>query len=147
MNLRTPARLLAAVMLAACASASAQTAYPTKPIRFVVPFAPGGSTDTLGRLLGQKLSESMGQQVVIDNRTGANGNIGMEIVAKAPPDGHTIVLGYIANVAIGPSLYEKLPFDPVKDYEHVTLIATSPNVLVAHPSLKASNMKELIALA
>ena len=98
-------------------------------------------------MLGQKLSESLGQQVVIDNRTGANGNIGMEIVAKAPADGHTIVLGYIANVAIGPSLYDKLPFDPVKDYEHVTLLATSPNVLVAHPSVKATNMKELIALA
>jgi tripartite-type tricarboxylate transporter receptor subunit TctC len=121
--------------------------FPTKPIRFVVPFAPGGSTDTLARALGQKISESLGQQVVIDNRTGANGNIGMEIVAKAPPDGHTIVLGYIANVAIGPSLYEKLPFDPVRDYEPITLLATSPNVLVAHPTLAAQNLKELIALA
>jgi tripartite-type tricarboxylate transporter receptor subunit TctC len=129
------------------ASKSEGQAYPTKPIRFVVPFAPGGSTDTLARTLGHKLSEGLGQQVVIDNRTGANGNIGMEIVAHAPPDGHTIVLGYIANVAIGPSLYEKLPFDPVKDYEPITLIATSPNVLVAHPSVKATNMKELIALA
>jgi tripartite-type tricarboxylate transporter receptor subunit TctC len=150
----TPEKLFAAVIFAACGCASAAQpatgaapAYPTKPVRFVVPFAPGGSTDTLARVLGQKLSESLGQQVVIDNRTGANGNIGMEIVANAPPDGHTIVLGYIANVAIGPSLYEKLPFDPVKDYEHVTLLATSPNVLAAHPSLKASNMKELIALA
>ena len=146
MNFSTPVRLLLAVTLAACASAWGQS-YPTKPERFVVPFAPGGSTDTLARVLGQKLSESLGQQVVVDNRTGANGNIGMEIVAKAPADGHTIVLGYIANVAIGPSLYDKLPFDPVKDYEHVTLLATSPNVLVAHPSVKATNMKELIALA
>ena len=80
--------------------------YPHQAVRFVVPFAPGGSTDTLARALGQKLADALGQQVVIDNRTGANGNIGMEIVAKAPPDGHTIVLGYIANVAIGPSLYE-----------------------------------------
>jgi tripartite-type tricarboxylate transporter receptor subunit TctC len=132
--------------LTASPYATGQT-YPTKPIRFVVPFAPGGSTDTLARVLGVKLSDSLGEQVVIDNRTGANGNIGMEIVAKAPPDGHTIVLGYIANVAIGPSLYEKLPFDPVKDYEHITLLATSPNVLVAHPSVKATNLKELIALA
>jgi tripartite-type tricarboxylate transporter receptor subunit TctC len=146
MNFSASVRLLLAVTLAACPSAWGQS-YPTKPVRFVVPFAPGGSTDTLARVLGQKLSESLGQQVVIDNRTGANGNIGMEIVAKAPPDGHTIVLGYIANVAIGPSLYDKLPFDPVKDYEHVTLLATSPNVLVAHPSVKATNMKELIALA
>jgi tripartite-type tricarboxylate transporter receptor subunit TctC len=134
------------VALAVVGGASGQ-AFPTKPIRFVVPFAPGGSTDTLARALGQKLSESLGQQVVIDNRTGANGNIGMEIVAKAPPDGHTIVLGYIANVAIGPSLYEKLPFDPVRDYEPITLIATSPNVLVAHPTVAATNLKELIALA
>ena len=146
MNSRTLARLLLAVMLIAPAYARAQT-YPTKPIRFVVPFAPGGSTDTLARVLGVKLSDSLGQQVVIDNRMGANGNIGMEIVARAPPDGHTIVLGYIANVAIGPSLYDKLPFDPVQDYEHVTLLATSPNVLVAHPSVKATSMKDLIALA
>jgi tripartite-type tricarboxylate transporter receptor subunit TctC len=112
-----------------------------------VPFAPGGSTDTLARILGQKLSEALGQQVVIDNRTGANGNIGMEIVAKAPPDGHTIVLGYIANVAIGPSLYDKLPFDPLRDYEPITLVATSPNVLVAHPGVPVTQLKELIALA
>jgi tripartite-type tricarboxylate transporter receptor subunit TctC len=84
---------------------------------------------------------------VIDNRTGANGNIGMDIVAKAPPDGHTIVLGYIANVAIGPSLYEKLPFDPVRDYEAITLLATSPNVLVAHPGVPVNNLKEVLALA
>jgi tripartite-type tricarboxylate transporter receptor subunit TctC len=112
-----------------------------------VPFAPGGSTDTLARTLAQKLSDGLGQQVVIDNRTGANGNIGMDIVAKAPPDGHTIVLGYIANVAIGPSLYDKLPFDPVRDYEPVTLLATSPNVLVAHPGVAVTSLKEVIALA
>jgi tripartite-type tricarboxylate transporter receptor subunit TctC len=137
----------AALFLSGPAEAAAAQGYPTKPIRFVVPFAPGGSTDTLARTLGVKVSESLDQQVVIDNRTGANGNIGMEIVAKAPPDGHTIVLGYIANVAIGPSLYDKLPFDPVKDYEPITLIATSPNVLVAHPSVQAKSLKELIALA
>jgi tripartite-type tricarboxylate transporter receptor subunit TctC len=136
--------LLAA--LAASASAWGQ-AFPTKPVRFVVPFAPGGSTDTLARALAQKLSDSLGQQVVIDNRTGANGNIGMEIVAKAPADGHTIVLGYIANVAIGPSLYDKLPFDPVRDYEAVTLLATSPNVFVAHPAVAVSSLKDVIALA
>ena len=121
--------------------------FPTKPIRWVVPFAPGGSTDTLARTLAVKLSEALGQQVVIDNRAGASGNIGMEIVARAPADGHTILLGYIANVAIAPSLYEKLPFDPVKDYEPITLLATSPNVLVAHPTVAAKNLKELIALA
>ena len=129
------------------ASPSGPQGYPSKPIRFVVPFAPGGSTDTLARTLGIKLSDALGQQVVVDNRAGANGNIGMEIVAQAPPDGHTIVLGYIANLAIGPSLYAKLPFDPVRDYAPITLLATSPNALVAHPSLPAHDLKELIALA
>jgi tripartite-type tricarboxylate transporter receptor subunit TctC len=136
---------MAASMSAAAASGA--SAFPTKPIRFVVPFSPGGSTDTLARALAVKLSDSFGQQVVVDNRAGANGNIGMDIVAKAPPDGHTIVLGYIANVAIGPSLYDKLPYDPVKDYEAVTLLATSPNVLVSNPSVPAKTLKDLIALA
>ena len=144
--MKIAAALIAAVGLAATVPAAAQ-AFPTKPVRFVVPFAPGGSTDTLARALGQKLSDSLGQQVVIDNRSGGNGNIGMEIVAKAPPDGHTIVLGYIANVAIGPSLYEKLPFDPIRDYEAITLLATSPNVLVAHPTVQVKDLKDVIALA
>ena len=138
------AGLLAA--FTALSTAWAQS-FPTKPIRWVVPFAPGGSTDTLARTLAIKLSDSLGQQVVVDNRPGANGNIGMEIVARAPADGHTILLGYIANVAIAPSLYEKLPFDPLRDYEPITLLATSPNVLVAHPTVAAKTLKDLIALA
>lgn len=129
------------------APASAADAYPNRPIRFVVPFAPGGSTDTLARTLGIKMTESMGQQVVVDNRSGGNGNIGMDIVAQAPADGYTIVLGYIANLAIGPHLYAKLPFDPVKSFSPVTLLAESPNILVAHPSLPVKSMKELIAYA
>ena len=116
-------------------------------MRFVVPFPPGGSTDTLARTIGAKLAESLGQQVIVDNRPGGNGNIGMEIVAQSRPDGHTIVLGYIGPIAIAPSLYGKLPFDPVKDYAPITQIATSPNVLTAHPSVPAKNLKELIALA
>ncbi|MBM3358293.1 MAG: tripartite tricarboxylate transporter substrate binding protein [Betaproteobacteria bacterium] len=120
--------------------------YPVRPVRFVVPFAPGGSTDTLARTLGHKLADVFGQQVVVDNRPGGHGNIGMEIVARAAPDGHTIVLAYIANLAIAPSLFGKLPFDPVKDYAPVTQIATSPNVLTAHPSVHATGLKELIAL-
>ncbi|OGI40481.1 MAG: hypothetical protein A2V91_01770 [Candidatus Muproteobacteria bacterium RBG_16_64_10] len=129
-----------------CIQGLAQS-YPNRPVRFVVPFAPGGSTDTLARILSQRLADALGQQVVVDNRSGGNGNIGMEIVAHAAPDGHTIVLGYIANLAIGPSLYAKLPFDPVKDFAPVTQLATSPNVLVAHPSVAASSLQELIALA
>jgi tripartite-type tricarboxylate transporter receptor subunit TctC len=140
--------LLACVVLAlACSAPLSAQPYPTRPVRFVVPFAPGGSTDTLARTLSQRLAESLGQQVIVDNRPGGHGNIGMEIVARAAPDGHTIVLGYIANLAIGPSLYGKLPFDPVRDFAPVTQIASSPNVLVAHPSLPAKSLKELIALA
>jgi tripartite-type tricarboxylate transporter receptor subunit TctC len=116
-------------------------------VRFVVPFAPGGSTDTLARTVGMKLTDALGQQVVVDNRPGANGDIGMMIVAKAPPDGYTIVLGYIANLAIAPSLYKKMPYDPVKDFQPLTQPASSPNVLTAHPSVPANSLQELIALA
>jgi tripartite-type tricarboxylate transporter receptor subunit TctC len=116
-------------------------------VRFVVPFAPGGSTDTLARTIGLRLADQLGQQVVVDNRPGGNGDIGMLIVARAPADGHTVVLGYIANLAIAPSLYAKMPYDPVKDYAPVTQIATSPNVMTAHPSVPAKGLRELIALA
>jgi tripartite-type tricarboxylate transporter receptor subunit TctC len=146
LKIRTLLALLP-LALAAHAAPAADPAYPAKPVRFVVPYAPGGSTDTLARTLGIKLAELLGQQVIVDNRPGASGNIGMELVSRAPPDGHTIVLGYIANLAIMPSLYEKMPFDPVRDFEHITLLATSPNVLVAHPSVPAANLKELLALA
>jgi len=138
--------LLCAALLAAMAPALAQQ-YPTRPVRFVVPFAPGGSTDTLARTIGVKLADALGQQVVVDNRTGANGDIGMEIVARSRPDGYTIVLGYIANLAIAPSLYAKMPYDPVKDFAPVTQPASSPNVLTAHPSVQAKTLQELIALA
>lgn len=138
--------LLCSVIIGLATPGYAQQ-YPSRPVRFVVPFAPGGSTDTLARTLGVKLADALGQQVVVDNRSGGNGNIGMEIVAKSPPDGYTIVLGYIANLAIAPSLYSKLPFDPIRDYEPVTQLASSPNVLTAHPSVPARSLKELIALA
>jgi len=132
--------------LAVTAPAIAQQ-FPSRPVRFVVPFAPGGSTDTLARTIGVKLADALGQQVVVDNRSGGNGNIGMEIVARSPADGHTIVLGYIANLAIAPSLYDKMPYDPVKDFAPITQPASSPNVLTAHPSVQAKSLKELIALA
>jgi len=137
--------LLCATLAAALSPAQAQQ-YPSRPVRFVVPFAPGGSTDTLARTIGMKLTDALGQQVVVDNRPGANGDIGMMIVAKAPPDGHTIVLGYIANLAIAPSLYAKMPYDPVKDFAPITQPASSPNVLTAHPSVQAKTLQELIAL-
>lgn len=139
----------AVLALLAVVPASAQTAanYPSRPIRFVVPFAPGGNADTVSRNAGVKMSDTIGQQVVIDNRSGANGNIGMEIVARAAPDGYTIVLGYIANVAIAPSLVAKLPYDIHKDYAPVTLLATAPNIIVVHSSVNARTLKELIALS
>jgi tripartite-type tricarboxylate transporter receptor subunit TctC len=121
--------------------------YPSRPVRFVVPFAPGGSVDTLARTIGPRLADALGQQIVVDNRPGGNGDIGMLIVAKSPPDGYTILLGYIANLAIAPSLYPKMPYDPAQDYAPVTQVATSPNVLTAHPSVPAKGLKELIELA
>lgn len=132
-------------LLIAAGSSLAQT-FPAKPVRFVVPFAAGGSTDTLARAIGIRLPEYLGQQLVIDNRTGANGDIGMSLVAKAAPDGYTIVLGYIANLGIGPSLY-KMPYDPVKDFAPITQVAGASNIMVAHPSVPAKNLKEFIAYA
>ena len=139
--------VLSGALLLAWVTLTAAQSYPARPIRFIVPFAPGGSTDTLARTIGQKLGDALGQQVVVDNRSGGNGNIGTEIVAHAVPDGYTILLGYIANLAIGPSLYLKLPFDPVKDFAPVTQLAVAPNILVVHPSVPAKNFQEFIAYA
>ena len=136
--------LIGAALLTTVSTVAAQT-YPTRPVRFVVPYAPGGSTDTLARSIATVLADQLGQQVVVDNRTGANGDIGMTIVAKAPADGYTVVLGYIANIGIGPSLYEKMPYDPVKDFAPITQVAGASNIFVTHPSLPAKNFKEFIA--
>ena len=121
--------------------------YPTKPVRMLVGFAPGGGTDTTARTIAQPLSAALGQQIIVDNRPGAAGNIAADIAAKSPPDGYTILMGTIAALAINPSLYQKLPFDPIKDFEPVTLAVSSTNVLAVHPSVAAKNMRELIALA
>ncbi|MGE0557314.1 MAG: Bug family tripartite tricarboxylate transporter substrate binding protein [Burkholderiales bacterium] len=136
--------LCGAALLFATTFAGAQD-YPSRPVRFVVPYAPGGSTDTLARSIGTKLTDHLGQQVVVDNRPGANGDIGMTIVARAPSDGYTIVLGYIANLGIGPALHVKNPYDPVKDFASITQVASASNIVVVHPSLPAKNLKELIA--
>jgi hypothetical protein len=141
------AALTIAGIAATTASVAAEPPYPVRPVRFIVPFAPGGSTDTLARTLSLRLSDAFGQQVVVDNRAGGNGNIGTEIVARALPDGHTILLGYIANLGIGPGLYARLPFDPVKDFAPVTLLAVAPNILVAHPSVPVKSVRELVAYA
>ena len=134
-----------ALAAGAAAQTPAASGYPAKPVRFVVPFAPGGSTDTLARAIGGRLTDHLGQQVVVDNRPGANGDIGMQMVARAPADGYTIVLGYIANLGIGPSLYAKMPYDPVKDFAPVTQVAEASNILVVHPSVPARDLKEFVA--
>jgi tripartite-type tricarboxylate transporter receptor subunit TctC len=136
-------------MLCALAAgpAGAQQAYPLKPVRLVLPYPPGGGSDTIGRPLAQKLAEGLGQQVVVENRGGANGNIGMEHVARAAPDGYTIVLALTAQLAVNPGLYAKVPYDPVKDYAPITLLGTGTYILVVHPSLPVKSVKQLVALA
>jgi len=137
---------VAAIALVAGASAAHAQAYPTGPVRIVVPFPAGGGVDTTGRLIGQKLAEALGRPFVIDNRPGANGMIGSEIVAKAPKDGYTLMVNG-ANFVTTPSLYSKVSYDPIRDFEPISLLSVAPNVLLVHPSLPAKSVKELIALA
>ncbi len=141
--------LLCAALGAAAAPALAQTAagYPAKTIRLILPYPPGGGTDIIARPLAQRLSENLKQQVIVDNRGGAGGNIGMELAAKSPPDGYTLVIALTAQLAVNPGLYKSLPYDPLKDFEPITLLATGPYILVVHPSLPVRSVKELIALA
>src|SRR5258706_3618030 len=122
-------------------------AYPSKPIRLVVPFPPGGSLDVVARAIGQKLTEAWGQPVVIDNRPGAGGNIGADLVAKSAPDGYTILEGALSTHAVNVSLYSKMPYDPVRDFAPITLVATTPNVLVLNPALPVNSVPELVAYA
>ncbi|GAA4324446.1 tripartite tricarboxylate transporter substrate binding protein [Pigmentiphaga soli] len=122
-------------------------AWPDKPIRLIVPFPPGGATDILARQIGQKLGERLKVQVVVDNRGGAGGNIGTGMAAKAPADGYTLLLAPGSTLAINPSLYSELPFDPVKDFEPISQLVVVPYVLVVHPSVPVRSVRELIALA
>jgi tripartite-type tricarboxylate transporter receptor subunit TctC len=139
---------LAALAVQLCMSASAVAQqYPVKPIRLVLPYPPGGGSDTIGRPLAQKMSEGLGQQVVVENRGGAGGNIGMEAVARSAPDGYTIVLALTAQLAVNPALFSKVPYDPLKDYAPITLLGSGGYILVVHPSLPVKTVKELIALA
>src|SRR2546428_671220 len=147
MSLRAAASLSAALAVSALHAAAAAEAYPAKPVRFVVAFPPGGGTDIIARSIAQKLAERLAQQVVVDNRPGAGGNIGTDIVAKSAPDGHTLLMGSAGPLAINASLFGKMPFDPIRDLAPVTLAASTPNVLVVHPSLRAATIGELIALA
>mgnify|MGYP003344066730 CR=1 FL=1 len=137
-------RLLALITVVVAAQASAQN-YPNRPIRFISPYAPGGGTDLLARLVAQKLTERLGQSVVVENRPGAGSVIGTDLVAKAPPDGYTLLV-VAASVTMSPSLY-KLPFDPVRDLAPISQLTSLPNILVVHPSLPVKSTRELIALA
>ena len=145
MLLKITAALLALAI--ALPAAIAQDTYPNKPIRVLVGFPPGGATDVTARILAPRLSDSLGQQFVIDNRAGAHGNIASEIVARAAPDGHTLLLGTISMLAINPGLYQKLPFDPVKDFTPITILVSLSNVFVIHPAVAAASITDLIQLA
>jgi len=139
--------LIAAGLLAACATSALGQTYPNRAVRMVMGFPPGGGTDIVGRIVAQKLSEVFGQQVLPDNRGGASGQIAAELVAKAPPDGYTIMMVHIAAISILPSLIPKLPYDAEKDFAPISLVAFGPNLLVVHPSLPVRTVNELIALA
>ncbi len=137
---------LAIAGVIASGGAAAQ-AYPSKPIKYIVPFPPGGTTDTLARIISVKLSAALGQQVIIENRAGAGGNIGSDAAAKAPPDGYTILGGTISSHAINMSLYSNMPYDAVRDFAPITLIGTNANVLIVNPANPAKTVGELIAYA
>jgi tripartite-type tricarboxylate transporter receptor subunit TctC len=142
--------LLALTSSLTASLSTAQTAaqnYPQKPIRMIVPFTPGGSTDILARSIGQELSKAWGQSVIIENIAGAGGSIGADKAAKSPADGYTLLMGHIGTLAVNPSLYPKLPYNPVKDFVPVAWVARVPNVLVVNPNVPAKNVQELVALA
>src|SRR5689334_25202211 len=140
---RTAVVLLAFGAIGALAAAT----YPSKPIRLILPFPPGGPTDIYSRLVAQKVSEAFGQQIVVDNRGGASGIIASEIVAKAAPDGHTLLFGGAGVLAVTPAVFAKIPYDPVRDFAPVSMIATNPLMLVINPSLPVNSVSELIKLA
>jgi len=135
-----------AIGLLLCSPATAQDKYPSKPIRMVVPFSVGGPSDIVARIIGAKLTEVLGQQVVVDNRAGAGGKIGSEMVAKAAPDGYTLVLATVSTHAINPGLYRNIAYDPVKDFQPIGKIGDIPLLLSVHHSIPATNVAELVAL-
>ncbi|SOZ08643.1 Bug family tripartite tricarboxylate transporter substrate binding protein [Cupriavidus taiwanensis] len=145
--MKTIAHALAATCLTLATSVALAGPYPDKPIRMVVPFPPGGTTDLLGRVLATRLSETLGQQVVVDNRPGAGGTIGSDLVAKSPADGYTLMFGTVGTQSINATLYKKLPFDPQKDFSPVALFAGVPNILVVNPNVPARNVRELVSYA
>ncbi len=144
----TMKRLLVLLLAASGAfTHAAEQAYPTRPVRLISTYPPGGGNDTVARAIAQRLTEAYGQQVIVDNRPGANGVIGCEIVARSAPDGYTLLMASIASHAINPALYPKIPYDPGKDFAGVSLLGTTVNILVVHPSIPARTVKELVAYA
>ncbi|MDQ3025515.1 MAG: tripartite tricarboxylate transporter substrate binding protein [Pseudomonadota bacterium] len=141
------ARMTAALIAAAAATLATAQPYPTKPIKFIVPFPPAGSTDLSARAVAGKLGERIGQPVIIENRPGAGGNIGTDVVAKSAPDGYTLIVGTVGTHGINPSLYSKMPYDHVKDFAPVILLSKTPNVLVVNPSLPVNSVADVIRLA
>jgi tripartite-type tricarboxylate transporter receptor subunit TctC len=141
------ARFAAGLALALTASLAAAQSYPNKAIRIIVPFAAGGTSDILARMIGQKLTEAWGQPVVVENKTGANGNVGADFVAKSAPDGYTLLLMDLGALAINPSVYASMPFDPVKDFSAIGFVAYSPHILAVHPSVPVQTVPELFAYA
>jgi tripartite-type tricarboxylate transporter receptor subunit TctC len=139
--------LLAAALCQGAPADAQAPVYPAKPIRLVVPFAPGGAADLTARTIGQKMSELLGQPVIVDNKPGANGVLGIEVVAKAPPDGHTLLLTDRGSLTVNPSLYSKLPYDPLKDFSFIGIATDGPYVLVANPKLNVKTVAELVALS
>jgi tripartite-type tricarboxylate transporter receptor subunit TctC len=146
-KMRLTTQLLSAVILAVLAGSALAQTWPNRSVRLISPFAPGGGADITSRAVAQKLSPALGQQVVVDNRGGAGGMLGVELAAKSPPDGYTIVMGTIGPIAINPSLIGKMPYDPLKDLVPISQAAVAVNVLVVHPSLPAKSVKEFIAIA
>ncbi len=138
---------VALLAISAVAGPVASQPYPAKPIRMIIGFPPGGGTDIIGRIVAQRLSDVLGQQILPDNRGGAAGQIAAELAAKAPPDGYTVMMAHIAAISILPSLVSRLPYDPQKDFSPISLVAIGPNLLVVHPSVPARSVKDLIALA
>lgn len=140
-------RLLAAVACVFCSAVATAQPWPSKPIRIIVPYPAGGTSDILARALGPGITAALGQPVIVENKPGSTGNVGAELVAKSPPDGYTLLLADIGSLAIGPSIFPALPFDPVKDFAPVIMVAYSPHLLAVNPALPAKDVKELIALA
>ena len=147
MNRRSILTALAALAALRAIGAGAQAAYPNKPIRIIVPFTPGGSSDILGRAIGKALGDAWQQPVIVENKPGAGGAIGADAGAKAAPDGYTLLMGHIGTLAVNPTLYPRLPYDPVKDFAPVALVAMVPNVLAVNPQVPARTIGELVALA